>query len=420
MMLQACVDYMALPQASVSSERRDILHHLVFTSSFPTTITLVDDDEPTGQDFLKDVLVPLLVEDPGLGDRDTYLQFLMQCRSDLLQILPREQQCQVGEDALDEDLSRFECFEESLRQLLKTLLFHQGDQWMQFRSITRDTKPQVLEILIQNEAVHPVETMAEYIDHRLGPTKRVFGLFLGPHQPAVVLHVSLQSDIPAAMSDLLDNDATATDPSVATFYSISNFHAGPFSGIGLGELLIYKVVVKLREELPSLKTFVTLSPMPRFRAWLEDMANNPKNEKSLELVDRLNDEEEWKAFVESCECEPHEGLSHVLYHATANEDWVDPAVMERLLTRLAAYYIAQEKDSFGKPIDGVARFHIANGAQVYRINYGADSSPNGWKNSFGCMVNYLYDLDSLKENQAQYRAEPQNLHVHNNVTSLLL
>jgi malonyl-CoA decarboxylase len=60
----------------------------------------------------------------------------------------------------------------------------------------------------------------------------------------------------------------------------------------------------------------------------------------------------------------------------------------------AARYLGQELEN-GKPCDPVARFHLGNGARVERLNWAADPSPKGLKQSFGLMVNYLYDLKRL-------------------------
>ena len=54
-----------------------------------------------------------------------------------------------------------------------------------------------------------------------------------------------------------------------------------------------------------------------------------------------------------------------------------------------------EKTVQGKPVDAVARFHLGNGARVERINWAGDPSAKGMKQSFGLMVNYLYDLKRI-------------------------
>ena len=46
-------------------------------------------------------------------------------------------------------------------------------------------------------------------------------------------------------------------------------HCVGLSGIHLGNFLIKRVVMELQREFPNLKQFVTLSPIPGFREWLE-------------------------------------------------------------------------------------------------------------------------------------------------------
>ena len=53
-------------------------------------------------------------------------------------------------------------------------------------------------------------------------------------------------------------------------------------------------------------------------------------------------------------------------------------------------------------MDPVARFHLGNGARLERINGHADGSPKGEKQSFGIMVNYVYDLGDVEKNHEEY------------------
>jgi Malonyl-CoA decarboxylase C-terminal domain len=91
------------------------------------------------------------------------------------------------------------------------------------------------------------------------------------------------------------------------------------------------------------------------------------------------------------------------------------AAMRYFLEGMAAHYIVHAKiaDTNGttamststatqKPTNGVARFHLQNGAEVYRINAFADLSLTGINSSMSVMVNYRYNLSQLQCNQAQY------------------
>jgi malonyl-CoA decarboxylase len=108
-------------------------------------------------------------------------------------------------------------------------------------------------------------------------------------------------------------------------------------------------------EVPGLKTFVTLSPIPGFATWLE--------------------------------AEGHD----------AGED-------DERLTALAAHYLTMARRPDGLPLDPVARFHLGNGAEVHRVHANADISPKGLRQSAGVMVNYLYDLARVTQNHERFAA----------------
>jgi malonyl-CoA decarboxylase len=70
----------------------------------------------------------------------------------------------------------------------------------------------------------------------------------------------------------------------------------------------------------------------------------------------------------------------------------------------AAYYLATAKQD-GEAADGVARFHLGNGARLERLNWLADTSRRGLQQSAGMMVNYLYRLDEVEHNHELYVRE---------------
>jgi malonyl-CoA decarboxylase len=55
----------------------------------------------------------------------------------------------------------------------------------------------------------------------------------------------------------------------------------------------------------------------------------------------------------------------------------------------------------------VARFHLKNGARLDRINWLADTSATGIKQSAGMMANYVYDLGDLERNHELYARSGQ-------------
>src|SRR5437879_12046459 len=110
-----------------------------------------------------------------------------------------------------------------------------------------------------------------------------------PDEPLIFVEVALVSGIAGNIDTLLDEAAPIGNPQAADsaiFYSISNCQRG-LVGISFGDFLIKRVVDALASELPRLKTFATLSPLPGFRAWLPAEAERgglllPAEAKTLE------------------------------------------------------------------------------------------------------------------------------------------
>ena len=84
--------------------------------------------------------------------------------------------------------------------------------------------------------------------------------------------------------------------------------------------------------------------------------------------------------------------------------WRDLAQSEKLrptLMRLCALYLTRQP-SVENRLDPVARFHLGNGARLERINWLGNSAPRGIQESFGIMVNYLYDRDAINDNHEAF------------------
>jgi malonyl-CoA decarboxylase len=195
-------------------------------------------------------------------------------------------------------------------------------------------------------------------------------------------------DIPGAIDQVLDeapkNGESSGTPTTAVFYSISNCQEG-LRGISFGNFLIKQVVEDLVKERPSLRTFVTLSPVPNFADWLDAaLASSDSG--------RLASAEERERLA-----------------VLSDPDWASSeAVAEGLrplLLRLAASYFLTERAGDGRPLDSVARFHLGNGARLERINWLGDTSPKGLKEAHGLMVNYRYELKDIERNHEAYANE---------------
>ena len=286
----------------------------------------------------------------------------------------------------------------NLRLLLGTLFLQ---PILELRRITYESTPAaIIEKVAMKEAVHPLQSLDD-LRIRLGPSRRCFAFFHPslPNEPLVFVHVALLPLIPETMEDI-DNyydDA----PDVATFYSITNTQPG-LNGVDLGNFLIKRVVEELQVEFPGIKTFCTLSPVPRLRKWIESKLS--QEEKFFDYSLLTNDEMSTLADILQCSVESApSALVELLkdvswYHQKEKVDALKPILM-----KLSAHYLAKEKHR-GRPIDGVAKFHIRNGAEMFRLNYLADKSRKGMHNNVGMMINYRYDLDTIDKNNVAYES----------------
>ncbi len=269
--------------------------------------------------------------------------------------------------------------------------------FLELQRITWNSPAALLEKLIAYEAVHAIESWDD-LRNRLDSDRRCYAFFHPrmPLEPLIFVEVALVRGIAGNVQALLDQsqpvlEAAAAD--TAIFYSISNTQAG-LRGISFGNFLIKRVVDDLSRELPNLKTFSTLSPIPGFRSWLkeaiaEGLPNVVKSAERDTLSAALG-----KRFSKG-----------MLPEILADNAWADneelAAALKAPLLRLGARYLltAQSK---GKPRDPVARFHLSNGSQVHRLNWLGDRSKKGFKESAGLMVNYLYRLDEIDANHERF------------------
>ena len=70
-----------------------------------------------------------------------------------------------------------------------------------------------------------------------------------------------------------------------------------------------------------------------------------------------------------------------------------------------ARYLVHGKRQSGAALDSVANFHLSNGARLERINWLADVSEKGMRQSAAMMVNYLYRREDIEANHEAYSGE---------------
>lgn len=311
------------------------------------------------------------------------VKFLVDMRADLLSFLKEEPALKP----LDEDL-----------QALLISWFDIG--FLEMRAISWQSPASLLEKLIEYEAVHEIQSWDD-LRNRLESDRRLFAFFHPrmPDEPLIFVEVALVSGMAGNVQALLDENAPTEDPQradTAIFYSISNTQAG-LRGISFGNFLIKRVVGDLSRDLPNLKTFATLSPIPGFRKWL-DSAISAGSPNILTAEDRKKLKEATGKTVAKGQ----------LPKLIADSDWAQNAklasALKDPLQRLCARYLVQEKKG-DAPVDPVARFHLNNGAQVERINWLGDTSEKGFEQSAGMMVNYLYRLSDIERNHERFAAD---------------
>jgi len=289
----------------------------------------------------------------------------------------------------------------ALDQDLKNLLAHWFDEgFLEIKRITWDSPAALLEKLMVYEAVHEIRSWSD-LKNRLEADRRCFAYFHPrmPDEPLIFVEVALVKGMADNVQSLLDETAPVGDPAeadTAIFYSISNCQRG-LSGISFGAFLIKRVADRLAAELPHLARYATLSPMPGFRAWLETRANEegddlltPPERKALDVLPGPADEKHLVSLL----ARPHWYEDHALAEA-----------LKAPMLRLAARYLVTEKTARGRALDGVAHFHLSNGARLERINWLGDLSPKGLQQSAGIMINYLYRLSEIEDNHEAYTGE---------------
>ena len=269
--------------------------------------------------------------------------------------------------------------------------------FLELKRISWDSPAALLEKLIAYEAVHEIRGWND-LKNRLEADRRCFAFFHPrmPDEPLIFVEVALVRGMAENIHTLLDETAPHGDPhaaDTAIFYSISNCQRG-LDGISFGDFLIKRVVDALAAELPKLKVFATLSPVPGFRAWLTQAGSRP------DLL--LPAETRALSALVSNGAEPP-ALDALLNRPDWPRDPVMVAALRDPMLRLCAHYLVQEKGRGGRAADPVAHFHLTNGARIERLDWLGDVSAKGLQQSAGIMVNYLYRLPDIEANHEAYR-----------------
>jgi CoA:oxalate CoA-transferase len=269
--------------------------------------------------------------------------------------------------------------------------FNRG--FLELERIDWHTPAAFLEKLLAYEAVHAIDGWDD-LRRRLASDRRCYGFFHPalPEEPLIFLEIALVNTLSDKIEPIIRAplpQQAADEADTAIFYSISNCQPG-LRGVSFGNFLIKQVVSDLKREFPGLKTFATLSPIPGFRKWLE----NPKTKLEPHLPAKLAA----RVLQETGATRLGDALT-ALAIASEGEGYARSNLLRDVLLRLCARYLTGAGSG---PVDPVARFHLGNGASIERINWMADLSEKGIRESHGLMVNYLYDLANIEANHEAF------------------
>ncbi len=298
---------------------------------------------------------------------------------------------------------------------LKELLVSWFDVgFLSVERITWQSPAALLEKLMAYEAVHAINSWSD-LHNRLESDRRCYAFFHPgmAEEPLIFIEVALVEGLAASVQDLLDESAPLIAPeeaNTAIFYSISNTQRG-LQGISFGPFLIKQVVTSLRQQLPKLKTFSTLSPLPGFRRWLTtyfEAALGGDEQGPME-----------QALIEAAKLLKVAAEPDAVFNAPKWwEDQQVAATLKEPLLSLCARYLTEPREKDQAPLDPVARFHLGNGARIERINWLGDISEKGMQESCGLMVNYLYQLKDIEKHIEAY-ATSKEIAAASRVRSLL-
>ncbi|CAM3056383.1 malonyl-CoA decarboxylase [Vibrio rarus] len=280
---------------------------------------------------------------------------------------------------LSREHAHLRCLDNDLKHLFHSW-FNRG--FLRLEVINWSTSARVLEKIIAYEAVHEIQGWDDLRRRVAEKDRRLYAFFHPslPSDPLIFVEVALTAATPETIESILQDNRQpleANQVTTAVFYSISNCQAG-LRGISFGNFLIKQVVEELSREMPNLRRFITMSPIPGMRRWLEAQRNLTAEQQNImqqSSVDQGN-------LTEAVKKQNSQGLY-----------------------RLAIHYLLEAKGKDGGPVDPVSRFHLGNGAHLEKVHLWANSSTRGVNDSYGVMVNYEYDLPSIERNHEEFLSQ---------------
>lgn len=291
----------------------------------------------------------------------------------------------------------------------------------------QNTSVALLKFISESEGVHPAENWWSFEDRLNSPDRIILTLehFKMPYTPLVYVEVALVKGLARSIGRIIGEKRRPPDlrrADTAIFYSVNTTLRG-LEGIAFGAKMIARAREYIEEHYPQIRHFATLSPIPRFRSYLDRVLAGGAH--PFLLTAQKIDANKHSRFVTAkgaaaiagvvAKGEKAPAISGLLATALGRDDWrATPALrgaLEHPLTELVRYYLTREKrNGAGKlpastaAYDPVANFHLSNGASIGCIDYLANTSERGMRESYGMMVNYLYERERQERNKLLYSA----------------
>lgn len=292
------------------------------------------------------------------------------------------------------DVAHHPAVDADLRHLFKSW-FNRG--FLHLQRISWETSALILEKLIRYESVHEINGWPD-LRRRLEADRRCFAFFHPAlaEEPIIFVEVALANGLTGNLEPLLDIKTPVLPPEkadTAIFYSINNCLKG-LRQVPFGSFLIKQVVAELAAELPNIKTFATLSPLPRFARALRSTHNQEGF--TRERLARLLADFARPLNSAAKRHDPVDSFFHLLERSHSQRD-----LLTAPLQRLALAYLTKARQKH-RLYDPVATFHLTNGAHLERVNAFGNMRPYGNEASYGVTANYLYVPGELEENHERF------------------
>ncbi len=329
------------------------------------------------------------------------LKFLLDFRGDLLTI---QRFSKNDLSPLDSDII-----------FLFEMWFQEG--FLYLEEITLDSAYKQIALIKESDMVHPMASIEE-MGQRLGRDRRCFSLYhrFLPSEPIVFIEIALTKGLATKVSDVMAQAGRKRGrekADTAIFYSINNTQNG-LAGLGLGKMLIGKVVDSLKKENEKIKNFATLSPIPGFwKGYLKPLLEGTDKNFTIKHTDVISFFSKkavakilkWANEKTSDPINFNSALLSILSDDIWTKDEGLRKVLKNPIAKITYHYLASEKNRREKPLNPVANFHLGNGATVSarNINFLANPSPKGLKESCGVMVNYIYTFHWLGQIRRSFR-----------------